>query len=1054
MSFQKPENAITRANEFIHVGDKIGALNTLRAVITSRKFRVWSSTMERLMLMYVDLSVELRKGKEAKDGLHQYRNICQQVNVGSLGKVIERFLEQAEASAKDAQSEADAITLAAIEDLEAEDAPESILLERVSGEDNKDRTDREIVTPWLKFLWETYRTVLDILRNNSKLEYLYQTTAQRAFEFCEKYKRNTEFRRLSEILRNHLNILPKYSHQTNAISLSSPESMQFHLETRFSQLNVACNLELWQDAFRSVEDLHGLMNMAKKPLKPQLMANYYEKLTQIFWVSGNHLFHAHAWNKFYNLSRNQNKNLTEEELKLMSSTVLLASLCIPLKAQNGEFFDLDDVEKQKTSRLAVLLGSVSNFLSRESILEELIARNGPVLPELHDLYALLEVKFHPLEFVQSLKPKLDFVSGHPSLSKYAEPLQKIVFIRCLQQLSRVYKTMKIEALAKMIDFVDPTQLEKMMVEAVKNNFVSLRIDHQNSQINFGKEDLGSDKLRNQLTLLARNLKTVVGHISPESPEAKQAKKEALFGKILQTLERDHKRILERKKITERRKEIREALSILEEKEHYEQQEKAAKKKRKEQPKIKKAKPKEENLPFGIKKPEEPSEDALAKLAAAKKAKREGERRQANIAKKKDFLIRALREEERELLVAHYEEQQAQDKEWYEEQRDEYIKKQELAHERKLAEKRRLERMHEVRATFEKELEERREQKYQKLKAEQDERLKETREKVAEDRKKREIEREKRRQELEEQKKKQEEARRLAEEERKKKQEQREKEEREAEARAAELLKERESQPEWPQDPGRQDEESDDGVISGMSLLQEADWIENLQGEIGVPEIWTTGKVIDGVVAEEMTDGAVAEEMTDGVAAEGMTDGAVVEEMTDGVEVEVEGMTDGHVDHQEEEGQQHQDEGMMTDGHVDPQEEEAGEVRTGGHVDPQEEEVGEVTTDGLVDREETTHGEMTGGQGEGEMIDGQEGTEEGTTDRHAEGEEKTGGLGEETNPEEPIDGQEETVAGLVVVIGGPVATLALMAIALVDSLRTLMMVGPLLAVSAVVVTDFV
>jgi len=808
MSFQKPENAITRANEFIHVGDKIGALNTLRAVITSRKFRVWSSTMERLMLMYVDLSVELRKGKEAKDGLHQYRNICQQVNVGSLGKVIERFLEQAEASAKDAQSEADAITLAAIEDLEAEDAPESILLERVSGEDNKDRTDREIVTPWLKFLWETYRTVLDILRNNSKLEYLYQTTAQRAFEFCEKYKRNTEFRRLSEILRNHLNILPKYSHQTNAISLSSPESMQFHLETRFSQLNVACNLELWQDAFRSVEDLHGLMNMAKKPLKPQLMANYYEKLTQIFWVSGNHLFHAHAWNKFYNLSRNQNKNLTEEELKLMSSTVLLASLCIPLKAQNGEFFDLDDVEKQKTSRLAVLLGSVSNFLSRESILEELIARNGPVLPELHDLYALLEVKFHPLEFVQSLKPKLDFVSGHPSLSKYAEPLQKIVFIRCLQQLSRVYKTMKIEALAKMIDFVDPTQLEKMMVEAVKNNFVSLRIDHQNSQINFGKEDLGSDKLRNQLTLLARNLKTVVGHISPESPEAKQAKKEALFGKILQTLERDHKRILERKKITERRKEIREALSILEEKEHYEQQEKAAKKKRKEQPKIKKAKPKEENLPFGIKKPEEPSEDALAKLAAAKKAKREGERRQANIAKKKDFLIRALREEERELLVAHYEEQQAQDKEWYEEQRDEYIKKQELAHERKLAEKRRLERMHEVRATFEKELEERREQKYQKLKAEQDERLKETREKVAEDRKKREIEREKRRQELEEQKKKQEEARRLAEEERKKKQEQREKEEREAEARAAELLKERESQPEWPQDPGRQDEESD------------------------------------------------------------------------------------------------------------------------------------------------------------------------------------------------------------------------------------------------------
>jgi hypothetical protein len=53
------------------------------------------------------------------------------------------------------------------------------------------------------------RTTLDILRNNSRLEALYAMTAARAFGFCLAYKRTTEFRRLCDILRNHLANLNK-----------------------------------------------------------------------------------------------------------------------------------------------------------------------------------------------------------------------------------------------------------------------------------------------------------------------------------------------------------------------------------------------------------------------------------------------------------------------------------------------------------------------------------------------------------------------------------------------------------------------------------------------------------------------------------------------------------------------------------------------------------------------------------------------------------------------------------------------------------------------------
>jgi translation initiation factor 3 subunit A len=72
----------------------------------------------------------------------------------------------------------------------------------------QDRTDREVVTPWFRFLWESYRSVLEILRTNPKLEKAYCMTATKAFHFCLQFKRTTEFKRLCDILRQHLgNIL-------------------------------------------------------------------------------------------------------------------------------------------------------------------------------------------------------------------------------------------------------------------------------------------------------------------------------------------------------------------------------------------------------------------------------------------------------------------------------------------------------------------------------------------------------------------------------------------------------------------------------------------------------------------------------------------------------------------------------------------------------------------------------------------------------------------------------------------------------------------------------
>lgn len=87
-------------------------------------------------------------------------------------------------------------------------------------------------------------------------------------------------------------LLPRYRDPRDRPDLTNPDSLNLYLESRFEQLRVACELDLWQEAFRSVEDIQGLIAMGKRPPRPQLMATYYAKLTKIFSVSDSHLYNG------------------------------------------------------------------------------------------------------------------------------------------------------------------------------------------------------------------------------------------------------------------------------------------------------------------------------------------------------------------------------------------------------------------------------------------------------------------------------------------------------------------------------------------------------------------------------------------------------------------------------------------------------------------------------------------------------------------------------------------------------------------------------------------
>ena len=475
----------------------------------------------------------------------------------------------------------------------------------VSGEQSKDRTDRAIVTPWLKFLWETYRTVLEILKNNARLEVMYQTTALQAFSFCQKYIRKTEFRRLCELLRNHVTNAAKYQQQMHAINLSDPDTLQRHLDTRFQQLNVAVELELWQEAFRSVEDIHTLLSLSKRPAKNVMMANYYEKLTRIFLVSENYLFHAAAWSRYYNLLR-QSASLvasgqstkkdmpasSEADLSKAASSVLLSALSIPVistSRSRGALIDVDEVRKNKNNRLTNLLGMSSPptraVLFKDAMSKGLLKR---AKPEIRELYQILEVDFHPLSICKKISPILTQIGSDPEMQKYIVPLQQVILTRLFQQLSEVYESVDLGFVQELARFPDPYQItsgaiEKFIMNGCKKGDLAIRIDHASGVLTFDSDVFSSARalhpgsgagpseneassvqrlqrtpaeiVRSQLTRLAKSLYVTCQYVDPSFNEARQQAKATALARAAQGAEQEHQETLARRAIIEKKKEL-------------------------------------------------------------------------------------------------------------------------------------------------------------------------------------------------------------------------------------------------------------------------------------------------------------------------------------------------------------------------------------------------------------------------------------------------------------------------------------------------------------------
>ncbi|AJP82054.1 Rpg1p [Saccharomyces cerevisiae YJM1573] len=488
----RPENAIKRADELISVGEKQAALQSLHDFITARRIR-WAtpSTVEPVVFKFLEIGVELKKGKLLKDGLHQYKKLIQGSTEGlvSVGAVARKFIDLVESKIASEQTRADELQKQEIDDdLEGGVTPENLLISVYESDQSVAGFNDEAITSWLRFTWESYRAVLDLLRNNALLEITYSGVVKKTMHFCLKYQRKNEFKRLAEMLRQHLDAANYQQSKSgnNLVDLSDADTLQRYLDQRFQQVDVSVKLELWHEAYRSIEDVFHLMKISKRAPKPSTLANYYENLVKVFFVSGDPLLHTTAWKKFYKLY-STNPRATEEEFKTYSSTIFLSAISTQLD-------EIPSIGYDPHLRMYRLL-NLDAKPTRKEMLQSIIEDEsiyGKVDEELKELYDIIEVNFDVDTVKQQLENLLVKLSSKTYFSQYIAPLRDVIMRRVFVAASQKFTTVSQSELYKLATLPAPLDLsawdiEKSLLQAAVEDYVSITIDHESAKVTFAKD---------------------------------------------------------------------------------------------------------------------------------------------------------------------------------------------------------------------------------------------------------------------------------------------------------------------------------------------------------------------------------------------------------------------------------------------------------------------------------------------------------------------------------------------------------------------------------------
>ena len=496
-----PEDLYSKLVE-LEDNDDEKAILLVQEFIKGTKKRTWSKSMNELMKKSIEIIIAQGQIKPFKEVITFCRSLTQTnyiLQFEQILKTANEFLsDKYEVSNEKFKKFQDKQNLVLDEDIDINE-------ENITNA--KDIIDEQQFINDQKFIWEAYKTLLDITKMHSKLFQLYI--------------------QISKILR-------------------------LLIQSSLNQISTANKLEEWEESFKTSEKIIGFIEdyekievIREKPgnkqkekkflkIPPFFEIELYNHIQKLLWVSNYPLYHTYAMTSIQRtIENNKNKleNLNEKEkqafnnfnLGKLKERIILAFLSTPIKnaytnfTKIGEelYEDSNDTEIKTCQKMMKIL-KINHIPSRK-YLSGYLLNNNIVFnadKDVKELFDVFENEKNPIILAKKGVKYIKNILNNEEYKPYIKNIQENLIIKVLMLMPSIYKNISLTRVINLFKDlnIEEYEINDIITESSRINLFRCKLDLKNDLIKFVTNESSQDKFNNLIETFLKNSKKVIKDI--------------------------------------------------------------------------------------------------------------------------------------------------------------------------------------------------------------------------------------------------------------------------------------------------------------------------------------------------------------------------------------------------------------------------------------------------------------------------------------------------------------------------------------------------------------